>query len=107
MQTVGNNRPYVPLQYDTNHARSNTTVNTQTPTPLGGPARQPVGANNPVTLGLQNKINQGSTDSMTRTLTGVTVERHGTSTDFFGANSKPFNNFGDALGNVRANDPTR
>ncbi|WP_433039167.1 hypothetical protein [Actinomycetospora sp. CA-053990] len=58
----------------------------------------------PQVLATQALINQTNTDMNTNTLTGVSVDRSGSSPTYYGA-GKPFDDFGDALGNKRHPEP--
>jgi hypothetical protein len=74
-----------------------------TPVAMGGNQTMPA-STHPQVLALQNMINQTNHDMVTNTLTGVTVDRSGSSPTYYGA-GKPFDDFGDALGNERDPQP--
>jgi hypothetical protein len=70
---------------------------------FGGNQTMP-GSNHPQVLATQALISQTQADMATETLTGVSVDRSGSSPTYYGA-GKPFDDFGDALGNERHPEP--
>ena len=70
---------------------------------FGGNQTSPA-STHPQVLATQALINQTNTDMNTNTLTGVSVDRSGGSPTYYGA-GKPFDDFGDALGNERHPEP--
>lgn len=66
---------------------------------FGGNQTMPA-SNHPQVLATQALISQTQADMATETLTGVSVDRSGSSPTYYGA-GKPFDDFGDALGNER------
>ena len=70
---------------------------------FGGNQTMPA-STHPQVLATQALINQTNTDMNTHTLTGVSIDRSGSSPTYYGA-GKPFDDFGDALGNERHPEP--
>ncbi|MEJ2887921.1 hypothetical protein [Actinomycetospora aeridis] len=66
---------------------------------FGGNQTMPA-STHPQVLATQALLNQTNADMITNTLTGVSVDRSGSSPVYYGA-GKPFDDFGDALGNER------
>jgi len=70
---------------------------------MGGNQTMPA-SDHPQVLAIQNMVNQTNHDMIMNTLTGVTIDRSGSSPTFYGG-GKPFDDFGDALGNERDPQP--